>query len=50
MSEEIIIKDGEIKRHRRVDVADVLRGVAVMGIVLLHNIEHFNFYSFPFQQ
>lgn len=47
MSEEIIIKDGEIKRHRRVDVADVLRGVAVMGIVLLHNIEHFNFYSFP---
>lgn len=47
MSEEINIKDGEIKRHRRVDVADVLRGVAVMGIVLLHNIEHFNFYSFP---
>ena len=26
---------------------DALRGFAVMGIVLLHNIEHFNFYSFP---
>ncbi|MFI3287171.1 MAG: DUF418 domain-containing protein [Rikenellaceae bacterium] len=31
----------------RIDVADVLRGVAVMGIILLHCIEHFNFYSFP---
>ncbi|MBM6882070.1 DUF418 domain-containing protein [Bacteroides caecigallinarum] len=26
---------------------DALRGFAVMGIILLHNIEHFNFYSFP---
>lgn len=33
--------------NKRVDVADVLRGVAVMGIVILHSIEHFNFYSFP---
>ncbi len=33
--------------HARVDLADVLRGVAVMGIILLHSIEHFNFYSFP---
>lgn len=33
--------------HARVDVADVLRGLAVMGIILLHSIEHFNFYSFP---
>lgn len=32
---------GAVKRHARIDVADVLRGVAVMGIVLLHNIEHF---------
>lgn len=31
----------------RIDVADVLRGVAVFGIILLHSIEHFNFYSFP---
>lgn len=35
------------KGHARVDVADVLRGMAVMGIILLHSIEHFNFYSFP---
>lgn len=35
------------RRHRRVDVADVLRGFAVTAIVLLHSIEHFNFYSFP---
>lgn len=35
------------KRHARVDVADVLRGFAVMAIILLHSIEHFNFYSFP---
>lgn len=31
----------------RIDVADVLRGFAVMGIIVLHSIEHFNFYSFP---
>ena len=35
------------RKHERVDVADVLRGLAVMGIILLHSIEHFNFYSFP---
>lgn len=34
-------------RHERVDVADVLRGFAVMAIILLHAIEHFNFYQFP---
>lgn len=34
-------------RHERVDVADVLRGFAVMAIILIHAIEHFNFYSFP---
>lgn len=33
--------------NTRIDVADVLRGLAVMGIILLHSIEHFNFYSFP---
>ena len=33
--------------NARVDVADVLRGLAVMGIIILHSIEHFNFYSFP---
>ncbi|MDL2304487.1 DUF418 domain-containing protein [Bacteroides sp. OttesenSCG-928-D19] len=33
--------------NNRIDVADVLRGFAVMGIIILHSIEHFNFYSFP---
>ncbi len=35
------------KKHSRVDVADALRGFAVLAIILLHSIEHFNFYSFP---
>lgn len=33
--------------HKRVNVADVLRGISVLGIILLHSIEHFNFYSYP---
>lgn len=37
----------QIKRHPRVDVADVLCGFTVLAIILLHSIEHFNFYSFP---
>jgi len=37
----------DITRNNRIDVADMLRGFAVMGIILLHSIEHFNFYSFP---
>lgn len=39
--------ENSMKRHERVDVADVLRGFAVMAIILLHAIEHFNFYKFP---
>lgn len=31
----------------RIGAVDALRGFAVMGIMLLHNIEHFDFYSFP---
>ena len=31
----------------RIFAIDALRGFAVMGIILLHNIEHFNYYSFP---
>ena len=34
-------------RNARVEVADVLRALAVMAIVLLHSIEHFNFGSYP---
>ena len=37
----------KIEKQTRIDVADVLRGLAVMGIVLLHSIEHFNFNSYP---
>ena len=36
-----------IQKQERIDVADVLRGLAVLGIVLLHSLEHFNFYSYP---
>ncbi|MFR9628235.1 MAG: DUF418 domain-containing protein [Rikenellaceae bacterium] len=37
----------QLQKHSRVDVADVLRGFAVMAIILLHSIEHFNFYRYP---
>ena len=33
--------------QQRISAIDALRGFAVMGIMLLHNIEHFNYYSFP---
>ena len=33
--------------NTRIDVADILRGIAIGGIVLIHFIEHLNFYSFP---
>ena len=38
------------KENARIDVADVLRGLSVLGITLLHSIEHYNFYSFPSEQ
>lgn len=31
----------------RIEVVDSLRGFAIMAIMLLHSIEHFNYYSFP---
>lgn len=36
----------EIKTTR-VTVVDALRGFAIMSIMLLHNIEHFDYYFFP---
>lgn len=36
-----------LTQNKRIDVADVLRAVAVGAIFLLHSIEHFNFYKFP---
>ncbi len=39
--------ENTITFNKRVDIADILRGFAIMGIIILHAIEHFNFYSFP---
>lgn len=36
-----------LRSNKRILAIDALRGFAVMGIILLHNIEHFNYYSFP---
>lgn len=36
-----------MNNSNRIDVADALRGFSILGIVLLHCIEHFNFYSYP---
>ena len=36
-----------LRSNERILTIDALRGFAVMGIILLHNIEHFNYYSFP---
>lgn len=33
--------------NTRIDAADILRGIAIGGIVLIHFIEHMNFYRFP---
>lgn len=33
--------------NTRIDIADILRGIAVIGIILIHFIEHMNFYLFP---
>lgn len=32
---------------RRINVVDSLRGFAVVGIIIIHFLEHLNFYSFP---
>ena len=36
-----------LKPNTRIDVADILRGIAIGGIVLIHFIEQLNFYEFP---
>ena len=33
--------------NTRLHVADALRGFAILGIIILHNIEHMNFFRFP---
>jgi len=41
------MEHGLLAKSPRIEVVDALRGFAVMAIMLLHNIEHFNFYDFP---
>ncbi|NDV66579.1 DUF418 domain-containing protein [Bacteroides sp. 224] len=36
-----------LPHNNRIEIADVLRGFAVMGITLIHFIERFSLYSFP---
>ena len=36
-----------LKPNTRIEVADILRGIAIGGIVLIHFIEQLNFYQFP---
>ena len=36
-----------MERHKRIEVADAIRGIAVAMILMLHAIEHFNFYNQP---
>lgn len=35
------------KPNTRIDVADILRGIAIAGIILIHFLEHMNFFLFP---
>ena len=41
------MEHGLLAKSPRIEVVDALRGFAVMAIILLHNIEHFNLYDFP---
>lgn len=34
-------------KSARIEIIDALRGFAIMSIMLLHNIEHFEYYNFP---
>lgn len=36
-----------IQRSERLSVVDALRGFALLAIVMLHNLEHYNIYFFP---
>lgn len=35
------------KTNNRIEVVDVLRAIAVVGIIMIHFLEHMNFYLFP---
>lgn len=36
-----------MQENKRITVVDCIRGFAVVGIILIHFLEHLNFYSFP---
>lgn len=36
-----------MEKTKRISVVDSLRGFAVVGIILIHFLEHLNFYAFP---
>ena len=35
-----------LRPNSRIDVADILRGIAIAGIILIHFLEHMNFWDF----
>ena len=35
-----------LKPNSRIDVADILRGIAIAGIILIHFLEHMNFWDY----
>lgn len=41
------ILDGGINRSNRIEVVDALRGFALLAIVLLHSMEHYNLFHLP---
>lgn len=42
-----MMTDNPISSSSRISVVDSLRGFAVVGIILIHFLEHLNFYAFP---
>ena len=42
-----IIMNQSINKNDRIDVVDALRGFAIMGILLVHSLEHFIFPVYP---
>ena len=39
--------DKTLQNSHRLNVVDALRGFALLAIVLLHNLEHYNIYFIP---
>lgn len=48
-SDKRIMKN-ETLSSPRLEVVDALRGFALLGIILIHNLEHYNLYCFPENQ